>query len=123
MILRLWIELRGWDVPKINKGILVNHFGLVSDFLSECFSCLRKQSRISMLQNKVSFGGSLSGRDTNAENKTISGLLKLLYPGQEDKIKDEDLEWAIRIALETRRRVKEQQKRIGSAEFRNTHFR
>ena len=55
-------------------------------------------------------------------NKTISGLLKLLYPGSEGVVSDEDLEWAVRIAMEARRRVKEQQKRIGTAEFRNTHF-
>ena len=75
-----------------------------------------------MLQNRVFFGGALSGRDTNAVNKTISGLLKLLYPDGEQEVADEDLEWAVRIALESRRRVKEQQKRIGAAEFRNTHF-
>ena len=67
------------------------------------------------------FGGALSGRDTNAVNKTVSGLLKLLYPG-EQKASDEDIEWAVRVAMEARRRVKEQQKRIGAAEFRNTHF-
>lgn len=54
-------------------------------------------------------------------NKTASGLLKLLYPTAEN-VSDDDIEWAIRIALEARRRVKEQQKRIGAAEFRNTHF-
>jgi ATP-dependent Lon protease len=64
----------------------------------------------------------LSGRDTNAVTKTVSGLIKLLYPSAELPISDEDLEWAIRLALEVRRRVKEQQKRIGSAEFRNTQF-
>jgi ATP-dependent Lon protease len=111
----------GWDVPKINKGLLTDHFGLVSDFLSECWSQLRNQTRLSCLQNKVFYGGALSGRDTNAVNKTASGLLKLLYPGEGD-IPDEDLEWAVRLAMESRRRVKEQQKRIGSAEFRNTHF-
>ena len=52
----------------------------------------------------------------------MDGLLKLLYPDPEMPIADEDLEWAVRLALECRRRVKEQQKRIGSAEFRNTHF-
>jgi ATP-dependent Lon protease len=67
-------------------------------------------------------GGALSGRDTNAVNKTVSGLLKLLYPDSESPVAEEDLEWAVRIAMEARRRVKEQQKRIGSAEFRNTHF-
>ena len=119
---RIHAYLPGWDVPKINKELLTNHFGLVSDFLSECMSQLRRQSRISVLQNRVQFGGALSGRDTNAVNKTISGLLKLLYPGNDVHIPDEDLEWAVRIALEARRRVKEQQKRIGAAEFRNTHF-
>jgi len=64
----------------------------------------------------------LSGRDQNAVNKTISGLLKLLPPSPNADISDEDLEWAVRLALECRRRVKEQQKRIGAAEFRNTQF-
>ena len=114
--------LPGWDVPKISKELLTDHFGLVSDFLSECWSRLRNQTRLSLLQNRVFFGGALSGRDTNAVNKTISGLLKLLYPSNEIDIPDEDLEWAVRVALEARRRVKEQQKRIGAAEFRNTHF-
>jgi len=119
---RIHAYLPGWDVPKIQKELLTNHFGLVSDFLSECWSQLRNQSRISSLQNRVYFGGALSGRDTNAVNKTVSGLLKLLYPAGNENIPDEEIEWAIRIALEVRRRVKEQQKRIGAAEFRNTHF-
>lgn len=119
---RIHAYLPGWDVPKISKELLTDHFGLVSDFLSECWTQLRGQSRISHLQGRVFFGGALSGRDTNAVNKTISGLLKLLYPGVNKDIPEEDLEWAVRIAMEARRRVKEQQKRIGAAEFRNTHF-
>jgi ATP-dependent Lon protease len=119
---RLHAFLPGWDVPKISKECMTNHFGLVSDFLSECCSRLRDQSRLHLIQGKVSFGGALSGRDTNAVNKTISGLLKLLHPGQVTEVPEEDMEWAVRIALECRRRVKEQQKRIGAAEFRNTHF-
>lgn len=118
---RIHSFLPGWDVPKVSKELLTNHFGLVSDFLSECWSQLRNQSRVSLLQNRVFFGGALSGRDTNAVNKTVSGLLKLLYPGEGD-VSDDDMEWAVRIAMESRRRVKEQQKRIGAAEFRNTHF-
>ena len=118
---RIHAFLPGWDVPKISKELLTNHFGLVSDFLSECWSQLRQQSRVAILQNRVFFGGALSGRDTNAVNKTISGLLKLLYPG-DGEIPDEDIEWAVHIAMEARRRVKEQQKRIGAVEFRNTHF-
>jgi ATP-dependent Lon protease len=119
---RIHAFLPGWDVPKISKELLTNHFGLVSDFLSECWSQLRNQSRLNVIQNRVFFGGALSGRDTNAVNKTISGLLKLLYPGEGQEVPDEDVEWAVRIAMEARRRVKEQQKRIGAAEFRNTHF-
>ncbi|MBC6906792.1 BREX system Lon protease-like protein BrxL [Saccharophagus sp. K07] len=119
---RIHAFLPGWDVPKINKDLVTNHFGLVSDFLSECWSQLRNQSRVSELQNRVFFGGALSGRDTNAVNKTVSGLLKLLYPSSDTPVPDEDLEWAVRIAMEARRRVKEQQKRVGAAEFRNTHF-
>ncbi|MEI7825895.1 MAG: BREX system Lon protease-like protein BrxL, partial [Chlorobiaceae bacterium] len=118
---RIHAFLPGWDVPKLNKECFTDHFGLVSDFLTECWSQLRNQSRVSSLQNRVFFGGALSGRDTNAVNKTVSGLLKLLYPGN-DCVPDEDIEWAVRIAMESRRRVKEQQKRIGAAEFRNTHF-
>lgn len=118
---RLHAYLPGWDIPKVSKELLTDHFGLVSDFLSECWNQLRKQSRLSTIQGRVFFGGALSGRDTNAVNKTVSGLLKLLYPGGAD-VSDDDIEWAVRVAMEARRRVKEQQKRIGSAEFRNTHF-
>lgn len=118
---RIHAFLPGWDVPKISKDLLTDHFGLVSDFLSECWGHLRNQSRVNVLQNRVFYGGALSGRDTNAVNKTVSGLLKLLYPG-DAPVADEDIEWAVHIAMESRRRVKEQQKRIGAAEFRNTHF-
>jgi ATP-dependent Lon protease len=119
---RIHCYLPGWDVPKIAEPIKTNHFGLVSDYISECWTRLRSQSRVSALQGRVTFGGALSGRDQNAVSKTISGLLKLVHPSPDDPVSDEDLEWAVRLALECRRRVKEQQKRIGSAEFRNTQF-
>jgi ATP-dependent Lon protease len=119
---RIHAFLPGWDISKVSKELLTNHFGLVGDFWSECMRCLRNQSRVSALHNRVYFGGALSGRDTNAVNKTASGLLKLLYPGDDSFVPDEEVEWAVRIAIESRRRVKEQQKRIGAAEFRNTHF-
>jgi ATP-dependent Lon protease len=119
---RIHSYLPGWDVPKVNRDLLTEHFGLVSDFLSECWNQLRLESRVSALQDRVFFGGALSGRDTNAVHKTVSGLLKLLYPDSTMAVAEEDLEWAVRLALEARRRVKEQQKRIGAAEYRNTHF-
>ncbi|AEE54499.1 BREX system Lon protease-like protein BrxL [Haliscomenobacter hydrossis] len=112
----------GWDFPKLNKTYFTTHFGLVSDFLAECWTRLRDTSRLSSVLPRIDFGGALSGRDTTAVNKTINGLLKLMQPNPEAPISDELLEWAIKVALEYRRRVKEQQKRIGSAEFRNTHF-
>ena len=119
---RIHCYLPGWDVPKMSKDFFTDQFGLVSDVLAECFSRLRSQSRANVLPGRVHFGGALSGRDQNAVNKTVSGLLKLIHPDPTMKIPDEDLEWAVRLALEVRRRVKEQQKRVGSAEFRNTQF-
>jgi ATP-dependent Lon protease len=83
---------------------------------------LRRQSRASVMLGRVHLGGALSGRDTTAVNKTVSGLLKLIQPDPDTEVSDDELEWALRLALECRRRVKEQQKRIGTAEFRNTQF-
>ncbi len=119
---RIHAYLPGWDLPKVSRELLTNNFGLVSDFLSECWNQLRRQSRQSVLQGRVQLGGALSGRDTTGVMKTVSGLIKLMSPNPETPVSDEVLEWAVRLALECRRRVKEQQKRIGSAEFRNTQF-
>ena len=119
---RIHAYLPGWDVPKVNRDLLTNHFGLVSDFLSECWNQLRRQSRQNIFQGRIHLGGALSGRDTTGVQKTVSGLIKLVSPNPDTPVSDEVLEWTLRIALECRRRVKEQQKRIGSAEFRNTQF-
>ena len=120
---RLHAYAPGWEFPKLNPNEhFTNHFGLVSDFLSECWSRLRRGSRIPALQGRVHYGGALSGRDIRAVNKTLSGLLKLLYPDPEMAVPDEELEPLVRAALEMRRRVKEQQKRVFHSEFRNTHF-
>ncbi len=120
---RIHAYLPGWNFPKLNPGEhLTRHFGLVTDFLSECWSQMRQTSRLTVLQNRAYWGGALSGRDIEAVNKTASGLLKLVFPEPESSISDEDLEWVLRLALESRRRVKEQQKRCLASEFRNTHF-
>ncbi len=119
---RIHAFLPGWDIPKVSRSLFTDRFGLVSDVLAEFFSRLRAQSRVNVLSGRVHFGGALSGRDQGGVNKTVSGLLKLLYPDPADPVPDDDLEWAVRLALEMRRRVKEQQKRVGSAEFRNTQF-
>src|SRR5262249_5362281 len=113
----------GWDFPKLNASEhFTDQFGLVSDFLSECWSRLRSGNRVSILQGRVHFGGALSGRDIEAVNKTVSGLTKLLFPDPSMEVSDVDLEWMVRIALESRRRVKEQQKRCFKGEFGNNHF-
>ena len=120
---RIHAYVSGWDFPKLNPNEhFTDHFGLVSDFLSECWGRLRTGSRIPVLQGRVNYGGALSGRDITATNKTVSGLLKLLYPDPEMVVPDEELEEVVHIALEVRRRVKEQQKRVFKSEFRNTHF-
>lgn len=120
---RLHAFAPGWDFPKVSPAEhLTDHFGLVSDFLSESWSKLRSQSRGNVIQGRVYLGGALSGRDIEGVTKTVSGLVKLLFPKPEMPISDEDLEWVVRLALESRRRIKEQQKRCFKSEFRNTHF-
>ena len=120
---RIHAYVPGWDFPKLNPNEhFTPHFGLVSDFLSECWSRLRNGSRVSTLQDRVYYGGALSGRDITAVNKTLSALLKLLYPDPDMDVPDDELEQLLRVALEVRRRVKEQQKRVFKSEFRNTHF-
>lgn len=120
---RLHAFAPGWDFPKLNPGEhLTDHFGLVTDFLSECWTKLRAGSRVSILQGRAHWGGALSGRDIEAVTKTVSGLLKLLFPDPEMPVPDAELEPIVRIALEARRRIKEQQKRCLKTEFRNTHF-
>ena len=120
---RIHAYVPGWDFPKLNPNEhFTPHFGLVSDFLSECWNRLRAGSRVPALQGRLHYGGALSGRDIGAVNKTVSALLKLLYPDPDLEVPDDELEPLVRTALEMRRRVKEQQKRVFRSEFRNTHF-
>jgi ATP-dependent Lon protease len=119
---RIHSYVPGWDVPKMGPELFTDHFGLVCDFLSSSWRQLRNMTQIKHLRDRVILGGALSGRDINAVNKTASGLLKLTYPDVDADIPDDSIEWAVRLAIESRRRIKEQQKRIGAAEYRNTHF-
>ncbi len=109
-------------MPKVSREQLTDHFGLVSDFLSRAGTSCAPRAGSTSSKGASIFGGALSGRDTTAVKKTMSGLLKLMFPDPDADIPDDAIEWAARLALECRRRVKEQQKRIGAAEFRNTHF-
>jgi hypothetical protein len=112
----------GWDAPKLERRYFTDHFGLVNDFLAECWRRLRDQSRLPAIRGRFNLGEALSGRDTRAVNLTLDGLMKLLYPDPDSSPSEEDLEWALQLALEGRRRIKEQQKRIGRREFGATQF-
>jgi|GEM_PF-377522 len=114
---RIHAYLPGWDVPKLDPSYFTDHFGLVSDFLAEVWSQLRRLSRLDVLQGRLEWGRELSGRDRKAANNTVDGLLRLLYPDPEQAVPDDTLAWAASLALEMRRRVKEAQAFIGAAEF------
>ena len=114
---RIHAYLPGWDVPKLDPTYFTSHFGFVSDFLAECWTQLRRTSRLDAAQGRIEWGSQLSGRDLKAANNTLNGLLKLLWPDREMDVPDVWLDWAAELALELRRRVKEQQALIGVAEF------
>ncbi len=116
---RLHAYLPGWDVPKLGPSYLTDHFGFVSDFLAECWTHLRNTSRLEALQGRIEWGSQLSGRDRKAAENTVNGLLKLLYPDPDVEVPAEFLDWAAALAVEMRRRVKEQQAFIGESEFGN----
>lgn len=119
---RIHAYLPGWDVPTLDPSYFTAHFGLVSDFLAECWSQLRRTSRLDVTQSRLAWGDQLSGRDAKAANNTVNGLLKLLWPNAEMPVPDDALAWAAEVALELRRRVKEQQAAIGVAEFGRTEL-
>jgi uncharacterized protein (TIGR02653 family) len=114
---RIHAYLPGWDIPKLDPSYFTSHFGFVSDYLAEVWSQLRRVSRLDVTQGRIEWGSELSGRDRKAANNTVNGLLKLLWPNPDMEVPDEALSWAVELALEFRRRVKEQQARIGAAEF------
>jgi ATP-dependent Lon protease len=70
---RIHAYLPGWDIPKVSRDLFTDHFGLVSDVLSECFTRPRSESRIGSLLGRAHFGGALSGRDQNAVNEWSAG--------------------------------------------------
>lgn len=71
---RIHAYIPGWDVPKLDVSLFTRHFGMVSDFMAECFAQLRGENRLQALQGQVMYGGALSGRDATAVNRTINGL-------------------------------------------------
>jgi ATP-dependent Lon protease len=110
----------GWEVPKTSKDILTSTYGFVTDYLAEAFRALRKQNRFDAVEQHYRFGSHVEGRDAIAVKKTVSAFLKLLHPDGE-YTRDELREY-LELALEARRRVKEQLKKRGSFEFYKTSF-
>jgi len=117
---RMHYYFPGWEVPKISKNILTVHYGFVTDYIAEAFRNLRKQNRFDEAEKFYRFGAHVEGRDATAAKKTVSGLLKILHPDGE-WTKEEITEY-IELALEGRRRVKEQLKKRGAFEFYKTSF-
>ena len=117
---RMHFYLPGWEVPKNSKDILTVHYGFVTDYMAEAFRMLRKQNRFDEAERVFRFGSHVEGRDATAIKKTVSGLLKIIHPdGEWSK---EDLAEYVELAMEGRRRVKEQLKKRGSFEFYKTTF-
>ncbi|MBI3970176.1 MAG: protease Lon-related BREX system protein BrxL [Chloroflexi bacterium] len=117
---RLHFYLPGWEVPKNSKDILTTHYGFVTDYLAEAFRALRRQNRYDVVDRYFRFGSHVEGRDATAVRKTVSGLLKILHP--DGTFGKEEVQEYLELALETRRRVKEQLKKRGSFEFYKTSF-
>lgn len=117
---RFHYYIPGWEVPKMRPEYLTNNYGLIVDYLAKYFAEMRKYNFYDAIDKYFKLGRDLNQRDTIAVRKTVSGLLKLLYPhGEFDK---EAVEKCLRYALEGRRRVKEQLKKIGGMEFYDVHF-
>lgn len=117
---RLHFYLPGWEIPKVHNDSLTDHYGFVVDYIAEALKELRKHHFVEVADQYFQFGAHLNTRDTKAVRKTLSGLIKLIYPhGEFDK---EELRELMEVALEGRRRVKEQLKKLGSFEYHQTSF-
>lgn len=117
---RFHAYIPGWEVPKMRPEYFTNQYGLITDYLAEFMREMRKRNYSDAIDRHFKLGRDLNQRDTIAVRRTVSGLLKLLYPhGKYDK---EAVRRCLEYALETRRRVKEQLKKIGGMEFFDVHF-
>lgn len=117
---RFHAYIPGWEIPKMRPEYFTNQYGLIVDYLAEWMREMRKRSFGDAINKYFKLGRDLNQRDTIAVKHTVSGLLKLLYPHEEY---DKDVvRRCLEYALETRRRVKEQLKKIGGMEFYDVHF-
>lgn len=110
----------GWEVPKYRPSFFTNDYGFIVDYLAEFFREMRKRNFGDAIQKHFKLGKDLNQRDVIAVRKTVSGLMKLIYPHGE--FTKDDVRECLIFALEVRRRVKEQLKKIGGIEFYDVHF-
>ncbi|NHM30665.1 protease Lon-related BREX system protein BrxL [Neobacillus terrae] len=117
---RMHYYLPGWEVPKMRPDFFTDRYGFIVDYLAEYFREMRKRSFGDSIDQFFKLGNNLNQRDVIGVRKTVSGLIKLLYPHGE--YAKEDVEEVLQYALEGRRRVKEQLKKIGGMEFYDVNF-
>lgn len=117
---RMHCYLPGWEIPKFRPEHFTNDYGFISDYLAEFIRELRKEQYGDALDHYFRLGRNLNQRDTIAVRRMVDGYLKLMYPNGE--FTKEELEEVIQIALEMRRRVKEQLKKLGGMEFYDVNF-
>jgi ATP-dependent Lon protease len=117
---RIHAYLPGWELGKTRDEMYTNHFGFVSDYLAEVFHNVRKSTYMDRPERFVEFGPQVGGRDAKAVRKTVSGLVKLIHPDGA-ATKADILEY-VEFAMEHRRRVKEQLKKMGGLEYFDVGF-
>jgi ATP-dependent Lon protease len=117
---RIHYYIPGWEIPKMRVEFFTDHYGFVVDYLAEALRELRKHNFTEIIDRHFSLGSHLNARDVKAVRKTVSGLVKLLYPHGE--LSGQELAELLELALEGRRRVKEQLKKMGSFEYHQTSF-
>jgi ATP-dependent Lon protease len=117
---RIHAYIPGWEFQKTSDAAYTSHFGLVTDYLAEVFRELRKRSYADYAERDFRFGTHLGGRDQKAVRKIVSGLIKLLHP--DGDVSKEEIEEYLTYAMEMRRRVKEQLKKMGGLEYWDTSF-
>lgn len=117
---RIHCYIPGWEIPKYRPEFFTNDYGFITDYFSEIMRELRKISYADAYTHYFKLGNNLNQRDVIAVKKTVSGLVKLIHP--DGRYNRENVEEILRFALEMRRRVKEQQKKIGGMEFYDVNF-
>ncbi len=117
---RMHYYIPGWEIPKMRPEFFTDEYGFITDYVSEFMREMRKWSYSDALDKFFKLGNNLNQRDVIAVRKTVSGLVKLIYPNGE--FARDDIEEILRYALVGRRRVKEQLKKIGGMEFYDVHF-